>query len=111
MLIFIYSRKSVFTGKGESIQNQVEMCKSTTTLNATSKADKHLELLSIPVDLERYQPTYVGDKLKEYRKQKGLSQKQLAQILHISEFTLRSWEQKVTPGYEKFKLIRKLLDL
>lgn len=28
MLIFIYSRKSVFTGKGESIQNQVEMCKS-----------------------------------------------------------------------------------
>ena len=28
MLIFIYSRKSVFTGKGESIENQVEMCKS-----------------------------------------------------------------------------------
>lgn len=28
MKIFIYSRKSVFTGKGESIENQVEMCKS-----------------------------------------------------------------------------------
>lgn len=28
MKIFIYSRKSVYTGKGESIENQVEMCKS-----------------------------------------------------------------------------------
>lgn len=26
--IFIYSRKSVYTGKGESVENQVEMCKS-----------------------------------------------------------------------------------
>ena len=25
--IFIYSRKSVFTGKGESIENQIEMCR------------------------------------------------------------------------------------
>jgi len=24
----IYSRKSVFTGKGESIENQVQMCKN-----------------------------------------------------------------------------------
>lgn len=27
MNIFIYSRKSVYTGKGESVENQVEMCK------------------------------------------------------------------------------------
>ena len=27
MKIFIYSRKSVYTGKGESIENQIEMCK------------------------------------------------------------------------------------
>lgn len=27
MRIFIYSRKSVYTGKGESIENQVEMCR------------------------------------------------------------------------------------
>lgn len=27
MRIFIYSRKSVWTGKGESIENQVEMCR------------------------------------------------------------------------------------
>ena len=25
-LFFIYARKSVFTGKGESIENQIEMC-------------------------------------------------------------------------------------
>lgn len=28
MLFFIYSRKSVYTGKGESIENQIEMCRS-----------------------------------------------------------------------------------
>jgi len=27
MIAAIYSRKSMFTGKGESIENQVEMCK------------------------------------------------------------------------------------
>ena len=27
MKIAIYSRKSVFTGKGESIENQIELCK------------------------------------------------------------------------------------
>ena len=27
MLFFIYSRKSVYTGKGESVENQIEMCK------------------------------------------------------------------------------------
>lgn len=27
MKFFIYSRKSVYTGKGESIENQIEMCK------------------------------------------------------------------------------------
>ena len=28
MLFFIYSRKSVYTGKGESIENQIEMCRA-----------------------------------------------------------------------------------
>ena len=79
-------------------------------LTATSKANTHLESLSIPLDFSKYCSIYIGDKLKKYRKQKGLSQKQLAQILHVSEFTLRSWEQKVIPNYEKFKLIKKLLD-
>ena len=27
MQIYIYSRKSVYTGKGESVENQVEMCR------------------------------------------------------------------------------------
>jgi len=25
--IYIYSRKSVYTGKGESVENQIEMCR------------------------------------------------------------------------------------
>jgi site-specific DNA recombinase len=39
--IFIYSRKSVYTGKGESVENQVEMCKSyiTDKLLKDSKAE------------------------------------------------------------------------
>ena len=27
MRIYIYSRKSVYTGKGESVENQIEMCR------------------------------------------------------------------------------------
>lgn len=27
MKVAIYSRKSLFTGKGESVENQIEMCK------------------------------------------------------------------------------------
>lgn len=27
MKIAIYSRKSVFTGKGESVENQIDLCK------------------------------------------------------------------------------------
>lgn len=33
MRIAIYSRKSKFTGKGESIGNQVEMCRDYITTN------------------------------------------------------------------------------
>ncbi|WFR55412.1 recombinase family protein [Anaerocolumna sp. AGMB13025] len=40
MKIFIYSRKSVYTGKGESVENQIEMCKEyiTAKLSSTDKA-------------------------------------------------------------------------
>lgn len=33
----IYSRKSRFTGKGESIENQVQMCKEYASMNLRSK--------------------------------------------------------------------------
>ncbi|MGF7060118.1 recombinase family protein [Brassicibacter mesophilus] len=39
MKIAIYSRKSVYTGKGESIENQIEMCKNYISANIT---DSHV---------------------------------------------------------------------
>lgn len=41
MRIFIYSRKSVYTGKGESVENQIEMCKDyiATKLSLAGKAE------------------------------------------------------------------------
>lgn len=41
MRIFIYSRKSVYTGKGESVENQIEMCKEyiATKLSLADKAE------------------------------------------------------------------------
>ena len=36
--IVIYSRKSKFTGKGESIENQIEMCKQYVRLHFGEKA-------------------------------------------------------------------------
>ncbi|SHK88711.1 Resolvase, N terminal domain [Clostridium cavendishii DSM 21758] len=42
MIAAIYSRKSVFTGKGESIENQIELCKEYTTKHFDEKAPKFL---------------------------------------------------------------------
>ena len=39
--IVIYSRKSKFTGKGESIENQIEMCKQYIRLHFGEKAADH----------------------------------------------------------------------
>lgn len=39
MRIAIYSRKSIFTGKGESIENQVQMCKEYITSNISKDAE------------------------------------------------------------------------
>lgn len=41
MRIFIYSRKSIYTGKGESVENQIEMCKEyiATNLSLDDKAE------------------------------------------------------------------------
>ncbi|WP_256151982.1 recombinase family protein [Anaerotruncus sp. DFI.9.16] len=39
MKFFIYSRKSVYTGKGESIENQIEMCKQYIHMNFDGVAE------------------------------------------------------------------------
>ena len=38
----IYSRKSKFTGKGESIGNQIELCKQSIHLNYPEAADENI---------------------------------------------------------------------
>lgn len=42
MKIAIYSRKSLFTGKGESVENQIEMCKEYTGFSLDDGSEKEL---------------------------------------------------------------------
>ena len=42
MKIAIYSRKSVYTGKGESIENQIEMCKEYISANITDSHEAEI---------------------------------------------------------------------
>lgn len=42
MKFFIYSRKSVYTGKGESIENQIEMCKHYISTKFSNITDKNI---------------------------------------------------------------------
>lgn len=44
MEFFIYSRKSVYTGKGESIDNQIEMCKQYIKTKFPDSADKDIAI-------------------------------------------------------------------
>ena len=42
--IAIYSRKSKFTGKGESIENQIELCKQYIYSHISNINDAHIEI-------------------------------------------------------------------
>lgn len=42
MKFFIYGRKSVYTGKGESIENQIEMCRNYIASKFPDAADMHI---------------------------------------------------------------------
>lgn len=42
MRIYIYSHKSVWTGKGESIENQVEMCRQYITTHIDGGGDAEI---------------------------------------------------------------------
>ena len=44
MTFFIYSRKSVDTGKGESVENQIEMCRQYIKTKFPNITDKNLVL-------------------------------------------------------------------
>ena len=51
------------------------------------------------------------EQLKEYRTKNNLSQRKLAQLLNVSEFTLNRWlNGKVKPGNAWQTLIKQFLD-
>ena len=53
-----------------------------------------------------------GERLQELRKDKGLSQKQLAALLNLSEFTISSYEHgKTEPNDETFVSICDLFNV
>ena len=44
MRFYIYSRKSIYTGKGESIENQIELCRSYISSKYPSDPDPHIKI-------------------------------------------------------------------
>lgn len=53
-----------------------------------------------------------GDNLRELRKEKGLTQLQLAQIIGVGRSTLTSWETNIyQPDLEMLKTIKKVLQV
>lgn len=44
MHFYIYSRKSIYTGKGESIENQIELCRSYISSKYPSDPDPHIKI-------------------------------------------------------------------
>ena len=42
MTFFIYGRKSVLTGKGESVENQIEMCRQYIGRRFSEEADRRI---------------------------------------------------------------------
>ena len=61
---------------------------------------------------KRYLSIYMGQKLKAIRKEKGFTQKALADQLNINESTVAKWEQGiVTIPSEELIRIKKILDI
>ncbi len=44
MHFYIYSRKSIYTGKGESIENQIELCRSYISSKYPCDPDPHIKI-------------------------------------------------------------------
>ncbi len=54
----------------------------------------------------------LGDKISEARKKKGLTQKELGALLHVSDKVVSKWETgKALPDLDMFKSISKVLDI
>lgn len=54
----------------------------------------------------------LNERLRELRKQQGLTQEQLAQRVHVSRQTISNWETgRATPDYEMLTLLAEVLDI
>ena len=52
-----------------------------------------------------------AEQIKAYRKEHHMLQRDLAQIIGVKQYTLRSWEQKqAKPPYHKWRLLKRLFD-
>ena len=52
-----------------------------------------------------------ASRMKAYRKKNHITQQELAQLMGVKHFTLRSWEQKQTkPPYHVWRLHKHLFD-
>jgi len=52
----------------------------------------------------------IGDKIKAYRKEHGLSQRKLAKLLSVDQTTIRDWESdKHQPSKKLLKRLSKIL--
>lgn len=52
-----------------------------------------------------------AEKIKAYRKKNHITQQELAQLMGVKHFTLRSWEQKqAKPPYHIWRLYKHLFD-
>ncbi|MHB9010704.1 MAG: helix-turn-helix transcriptional regulator [Ignavibacteriaceae bacterium] len=61
----------------------------------------------VPFDLPK---ETIGDKVIAYRKEHGLSQRKLAELLSVDQSTIRDWENnKHKPSKKLFKSINKIL--
>ncbi|MBO0411133.1 helix-turn-helix transcriptional regulator [Enterococcus hulanensis] len=57
----------------------------------------------------------IGEQLKYFRQRKGMSQKQIAELLHVTPQTISKWElNKSAPDYDQLialsKIYRKSID-
>lgn len=68
--------------------------------------EKTVDLIAPVYDSDEY-----ADKIKAYRKKHGMTQAELAQMIGVKQFTLRSWEQKqVKPPYHIWRLYKDIFE-
>ncbi len=75
---------------------------------STKLADKSMSSIMLPLKINEY--SNFGIMIKKYRKDHKLTQKQFANILQVSEITIRNWEtNRISPNYQKYKNIKRLI--